>query len=416
LSKKKKSSEALPPEENFGDTYAWWPSEFAPFRFALAHAGFLMALGVVLLLGVQTNSLLWMKHLLGTLIGMDNPGDLGPMPQSYDVAVIIWCFCFVIGNALLHPSLGLIALATLRPWLDGYTFKTDNTYFLWGAILILALWGVRAVLRGEGLRYPRLTALSLAYLGVALVTSFTSIDFGETYKQLLNWSGYAAVFIITCQNLPSRRVQRFVLVAVLFGVTAQAAFAILQYYYVLPFLRSLIQAQPEILLQYFGVDHVTEEMARRFNRNRAFGTVLFPNALAGFLILALPATAMFLRDTLRQRTAGLPGGTPDAAGSRSALAAAAGLFIALLLVLFAIIQFPASYTTTPGALPWYFETYASFGISFALAMVCTAPYAMLGQRQGLRRANHALLKVALIVSFVAQAWARSGGPYRLRAR
>ena len=39
------------------------------------------------------------------------------------------------------PAVAL-ALATLRPWLDGYTFKTDNTYFLWGAILILALWGV----------------------------------------------------------------------------------------------------------------------------------------------------------------------------------------------------------------------------------------------------------------------------------
>ncbi|MBI1319493.1 MAG: hypothetical protein GC168_11190 [Candidatus Hydrogenedens sp.] len=400
MAKKKQSAPAVIDET----PYAWWPGEFAPFRYALIHMGFLIALGVLLTLGIQFNSLLWVKQLVGTLIGMEHPGDLGPMPQSLDAGILIWCLCLVGGNTLLHPSLGLVALAAMRPWLDGYTFKTDNTYFLWGAIFILMLWGVRAVLRGEGLRYPVLTLLSLAYIAVALLLSFTSIDFGETYKQLLNWTGYAAVFIVTYQNLQTRRVQRFIFMAVLLAMTAQAIFAILQYYFVLPFLRELIQAQPQILRAYFGVDQVTDEMVRRFNRNRAFGTVLFPNALAGFLVLVVPAAALYTRQLWRERPlAGRPAASK--AELRSVLGATAVLFVVLLSLIYSVYQFPISYTTAKGALPWYLGLYAAFGGSLALSVACALPYAALGRKQGIAFANHRLSVLTAGVCFLILAWA-----------
>ena len=389
----------------------WWPSEFAPMRFAMMHAVFLILLGVILYFGATYNTLVSFKTVAAWALGVYNPLNLGPGTGSMDIAVLIWCGFLVLGNALLHPSLGLVTLALLRPWLDGYTFKTDNVYFLWGAVLILALWGVRAVFRNEPVRLPLLTVLSAGYLLVALALSPFSINFGETYKQLLNWTGYVAVFAITVQNLSNPRTQRFVLIAVLVGMALQAIFAVLQFHFVLPFLRGLINQDPAVLMQYFGVDHVTPEMQHRFNKNRAFGTVLFPNALAAFLILGIPGCFALLRNALQdflphwaQRTS-IKAADNDA-HRRSVLAASSLLWFSCMVVLLSVLMFPASYLSpdTQG-LPWYLNIYFLFGVACAIALVPAAGYFVVALRRGFPLANRGLLLVLMGLSLFLMLWA-----------
>jgi len=419
LAKKKKNSkpsETKPAElpQVVAEAYSdgpWWPSEFAPKRFAVMHAVLMVLLTVVLVLGVQTNSLLWFKTLLGHLIGMSNPSDLGPAPSSMDVAALLWCGVLVAGCALLHPSIGLLSLVTLRPWLDGYTFKGDNVYFLWGVVLILALWGVRAVLRGEGLRYPLLTAAAAVYPLWALLISPWSLDFAETYRSLLNWTVYVLVFVVTCQNLSSRRIQHFALLAIVLGMSAQAVFAVLQYFYVLPFLRDMIERDPTLLQRFFNVDTVTPEMARRFNINRAFGTVLFPNALAGFLILGLPlAFAMTVRAwgdwrLFHSVRAKLPKPSDPDRARRALLAAAVAVFLGSMLFAYVLLLFPSSYVSGTEAPPWYSTIVGSFVLSFLFGLLAAGPYAAYGFKHGLPVANRALRVLLLALSSLVMTWA-----------
>jgi O-antigen ligase len=360
----------------------WWPADFAPFRFAI-------------------------------MPGVFDPLDL-PMAHSRDIATLIWCFFFVVGNALIHPSLGLISLATLRPWLDGYTFKNDNVYFLWGAVLLLLLWGVRALLRNEPLRYPLLTALSFAYLLVALALSPWSINFAETYKQLLLWTSYAAVFAVTLQNVTSPRTQRFVLWAVIMGMALQALFAVLQYYYVLPFLRHLINQDPSVLKRFFGVDHVTPAMQHRFNKNRAFGTVLFPNALAAFLILGIPGSIALLRNlalealpSWRRRSQIIA--PRHNAHRHRAIAAMAAVWFAAMVIVFALTILPTTYdfnSTSPGYQPpWYYSVYFLFAIAAAVALLPAAVYFRIAVRHGLPLANQMVLLLTTGIAALLLVWA-----------
>ena len=53
-------------------------------------------------------------------------------------------------------------------------------------------------------------------------------------------------------------------------------------------MREQIRLHPELLQQYFDVDMLTPELVNRLEVNRAFGSLLFPNALAAFVILGIP--------------------------------------------------------------------------------------------------------------------------------
>lgn len=415
MAKKKSSSaaEAALPPAAYSPAEPWWPAEFAPFRFALMQGVFLLLLGAILYVAAITNGLIPLKELLAWAIGSFDPLHL-PEANSRDLASLIWCFFFVAGNALIHPSLGLISLATLRPWLDGYTFKNDNVYFLWGAVLLLALWGVRALMRNEPLRFPLLTALSSAYLLFALALCPWSVNFGETYKQLLLWTSYVAVFAVTLQNLTTRRTQLFVLWAVLLGMGFQAIFAVLQYHYVLPFLRHLINQDPSVLKRFFGVDRVTPEMQHRFNKNRAFGTVLFPNALAALLILGIPGCAVLLRNMVaemlpvwRLRARLTPQVT--AAYRRRAIAVAAVVWFVAMILFFSLTIIPTSYdpsSTSAGySPPWYFNIYFLFGSACVLALIPAALYFLFAVRHGFPFANQAVLLVSTAITLWWLVWA-----------
>lgn len=408
---KKKSPESaaasIVPQGSYSADTPWWPSEFASLRFVTMQVVFLILLGIILYLGALTNTLLSFKVFAAWALNAYNPLHLDPGATSLDIAVLIWCFFLVLGNTLLHPSLGLITLAALRPWLDGYTFKTDNVYFLWGAVLIFVLWGVRTIFRNEPVRLPVLTLLSAGYLLVALVLSPWSINFGETYKQLLNWTGYVAVFVVTLQNLSNRRTQYVLLFAVLAGMAIQAIFAILQYHYVLPFLRHLINSDPTVLRQYFGVDHVTPEMQHRFNKNRAFGTVLFPNALAAFLILGIPASCAlllnFAGDFLPSWGLRAQFRAPEGASHRrSCIAAAAIVWAGAIALLFGALQFPASYVyDTP---QWYHDLYFLLALSAVIALVPAGIYFRLALRHGFPLTNRGLLFVLGALTLLLLVW------------
>ena len=188
----------------------------------------------------------------------------------------------------LFAALVLGVVAYLRPEYDGMAMSAYNTYFLWGGLLLFALVAARLTLRGEGLRFGGLVALLTGFLLVALATGCWTAQYNNTYRALLVWTGHLFIFTTAACALRSPRSLAIALGAFVVGASAEAVYSVAHAKCVLPLVRAQLELHPELAARYFSSGGVTDEIAHRVNSNRAFGSFLFANALAGFMVLAVP--------------------------------------------------------------------------------------------------------------------------------
>ena len=382
---------------------AWWPEEFCRPRTAWILAGAVIAWGALLFGLAAMDRLLWLKIIIGWLVGLWRPDMVNPNP--WDLAAVWWCLGVTILAGLVHPAVGLAVLGFLRPWLDGYTYPRDNVYFLWAAGVLFAFWSARVMLRGERIRLKTPLMLLGAFLAVAAATSAASIQFDRTYRELLNWCGYFALFVLAANTLHSRRISNFLLIALAVSMAAETIFSLLHFHYLLPYLRKMVQ-NPQVLRYFFDTDVMTPELARRFNVNRAFGSMLFPNALAAFLILGLPyhAAAAF---TAWRRVKRLwqPAGDAEKSGAWRYRAVAIGAIVwfVVFLALYAGGQFAAMYQYEDASL-----SSVIIGVGIASAIVALLPavfFFWVADGYGTAVSGRTMLAAGLSLLTVLQCWA-----------
>lgn len=269
-----------------------WPADFAPPRQSILAAFCVAAwLGILAVLAAG-NSLLGLKKALLLLAGARMEPVLGAESlHSVDLAIVLAGFVLVAGSGYIHVALGLAVLLALRPWLDGFTYPTDNMYFLWALLYLLALWAIRQLKKPARLRgVVPLALFGLFYLW-CMIAAGASIQFDASYRELLYWAAYGVVLFLAINATPHPVARGLVLVGLFAGMAGQALFAYPHLCYILPWLRDYLQEDPRRLAQWFqGTTEFTPELARRFNLNRAFASMVFPNALAALLILGIPAS------------------------------------------------------------------------------------------------------------------------------
>lgn len=186
---------------------------------------------------------------------------------------------------------GLALIILLRPWIDGITHPLYNAYFLWVIVFLFALWAAGLLTGRATVRFEKAALLLAGFLVVAAVTALDTVQKDATYRALLLWVGYGFVFMLAANGLRTRTAIGIVVSAFVVVSLAEAAVALAHYRYVLPATRLQVKTDPSLLRSHFGADVLTPELAHRLNVNRAFGTMLFPNALAAFLILGIPYLA-----------------------------------------------------------------------------------------------------------------------------
>lgn len=229
-----------------------------------------------------------------------------PRTENPDGATPSWW------RQLLHEPVALCLCVPimLRPWLDGVTYPTDNFYFLWFIAAVFVVWSAGMLIRGTPIRFGRPILLLTAFLSVALLTGLNTIQVYATYRGVLMWSSYFFLFVLVTNGLRGPLGAHILLTACAVSFLFESAWSLLHLEYVLPYVRQLLNENPRVVLKYFNETEATPELAHRLNTNRAFGSLLFPNALGAFLILGIPfaATAGFesLRRLLRKRGTGEP--------------------------------------------------------------------------------------------------------------
>ncbi len=389
-------------------TEGLWPKEFTSPRASLMIAAITGAICIAWLALGLNSALIPAKVFGAYLLGFFDPTDLGPVPTGFDLASVLAGFTLLVGGTLIHPACGLIVLATIRPWLDGYTFPSDNVYFLWGTIFIFVLWGVRALMRGDSLRSGPLAALLFAVLLFQVLSAVDSIQFAKSYRHLLLWANYFFLFLLVLNTLRSRRTIQFVLYSIAVVAGLEAAFAILQYYYIFPYLRVLLNERPDLRQHFFGIADWTPELAHRFNTNRAFGTVLFPNSFAAFVILLLPHVALQAIQNFRA-----PAPVADAPLAALTIRRYRALAVGIVAwfigtcAAFAVLQMPATYAVGPlrgqPLTGWSANTSGLLVVSVIVGAAIALLLALYTDRRGLVACGRFLYRISYLAAAVALA-------------
>lgn len=384
MNRTRKHSVPAPAPDAGSDTL--WPAEFAPFRQSMLAIFCMVAWGGILLVLAAGNELLGLKQALLLVAGARMEPLLGAASlHSVDIAVVLAAFVFVIGAGYIHVSLGLALVLALRPWLDGYTYPTDNFYFLWAVLYLLGLWSVRQLIAPRALRGGLPLTLLGVFLLFGLLSLLQTIEVNATYREILHWAGYVPTFFLAIQGTPGPASRTIVLLGLLGGMLGQAIFAYPHLWYILPWLREYLQADPRRLAQWFqGATEFTPELARRFNLNRAFASMVFPNALAALLILGIPvafACAWNGLTTIRTRKIS---DKPVVREFRYIVPWAVVLFVAVCLPLYLLGQLPLAYRA--GTPPWFGSAQHLIYLSVGIASAVVTAFLFVSRKQGLARA------------------------------
>ncbi|MBI2424473.1 MAG: O-antigen ligase family protein [Candidatus Hydrogenedentes bacterium] len=289
---KNRPAAPLTPGYQFNDRIPPWPGEFIDLRRALFIGAIWCCLAVFLAVAVQANSLLWLKRLVLFASGAADPAFLFRGVTSLDIGLMIGFLGAIAASTFVHPALGIATMLLVRPWLDGYTYPSDNLYFMWAIWFIFAVWSLRQILRNRPLHFPLPALLLMAFLLVAYLTALDSAEWSRSHKALLLWFSYTVLFLVTVNVARTPLGWRIVAGAIVLSLVLESLYAWPHYRFVLPYMRFGLKNNPQMLMEFFNTAEFTPELARRLNLNRAFGTLLFPNAYGAFLILGIPLTGV----------------------------------------------------------------------------------------------------------------------------
>lgn len=207
---------------------------------------------------------------------------------SADIGIVFASLVAVAGLAIIHPIFGICGITLIRCWLDGYTYPTDNTYFVWAIILVSLSYIIRTFIQKGKIRFDIHTITLFLFVVFLTLLLPVSWQIGKSYRYLILWASYALLFLSAYGSIKTTSQKNILTWAILLTLGLQTWYAFYHFQYVLPFLRKSLLMDPALRIKFFGTAELSKELIYRFNINRAFGTMLFPNALGGFIILLLP--------------------------------------------------------------------------------------------------------------------------------
>ncbi len=181
---------------------------------------------------------------------------------------------------------GLGIIIYWRPWQDGIVIPDSNSTYLLGTILLFVLWAGRGLARGT--THIALTPflLLIGFLAATWATGFASVEYGSTQVALTLWCGYVMLFLLA-SSLRSGVVIGFLVAFIVMASASEALFSIIHLKYSLPETRIFVRSDPQAAAQLFGYE-LNAALVHRLNSNRAFGTLLFANGLATWLVATIP--------------------------------------------------------------------------------------------------------------------------------
>ncbi|MCK4244974.1 MAG: O-antigen ligase family protein, partial [Candidatus Omnitrophica bacterium] len=177
----------------------------------------------------------------------------------------------------------LLAFILLRPFIDGLTYPIQNSIFQLVVVFLVLLWLFNLFCRkGETfplLRSPSDLPIFLFLLLLLVGSSFSSSHYLSLHLSL-QFISYFLLYWLVVNNIEEKEVKGF-LVILLFSATLVSLYGIYQYFWGL-------EATREFIAVHYRMDELPQALLARLSSNRVFSTYVYPNILAGYLIMLFP--------------------------------------------------------------------------------------------------------------------------------
>ncbi len=195
-----------------------------------------------------------------------------------------------LGSLLLFMICVCVAF---RPLASGFSSEIGSAHLVQLLVFFCGiLWAVRASLERK-LSYRAAAVAAAALLFVLVCVLWTALAARKlpAVVTLISWTSNVVLLLVLLQSSDAgwRRTALCCLVA---STVVAACIGITQYLWGLDELRESIRNDPEAVKRQLGIrDQMWQTFMSRVNTDRAFGTFVYPNALAGFLCVVLPLAA-----------------------------------------------------------------------------------------------------------------------------
>jgi len=178
--------------------------------------------------------------------------------------------------------IGLSAIIFARPLISGLVYAWTNTLFFALALFLVFAWFIKSVFNGQiRISRTRLDGLHLLFFAGFAVSWYFSINPNEGTALFLNLgTGYLVYFLII-QVLETEGESRLVLGILLTAACLVCFFGLYQSMFGLEETREFVR-------QHFTEENLPASFRIRLASPRIFSTMIYPNTLAGYLLLIIP--------------------------------------------------------------------------------------------------------------------------------
>lgn len=189
-------------------------------------------------------------------------------------------------------AMSLVVFA--RPFFSGIVFPRSNYVFLVLWFLVLILVYAKNIMEKETFIMDITGCLLLAFFLVSVLSSRLSEVPWRGRNLLVNQITWIVIYISVLNYFKKRETYNFIIYVLTASVILISLYGLYQYFYGLQETRDWIEKT--------GLaEHLSSSLLGRLSRNRVFSLFVYPNALAGFLVLTFPVVLSVFIKTIRER-------------------------------------------------------------------------------------------------------------------
>lgn len=180
-----------------------------------------------------------------------------------------------------------VTVGTPHSILEWLVFSWPHGIWHIGIVILGILWLATGLTVGRiRLRYSSLDIFIWMFLATAIVPTINAVHIHRAQSCLIQWFCYAITYFLVLYILDNEKDIKYFLGILIIPAVLISLYSIYQYHIGLPETRQWAG-------QYLSPQSL-EFIKERLGLNRAFGTFVYPNTLAGYILLIMPLAIAML--------------------------------------------------------------------------------------------------------------------------
>jgi putative inorganic carbon (HCO3(-)) transporter len=192
-------------------------------------------------------------------------------------------------HQILHLILilGVGGLLVSRPLISGLVYPASNTFFFVWVIFLCFVWFLKSILQGQiVIQRTRLDLLHLFFLGSLVIAWFLSVNPQDGIDFFLNILTALLTYGLIVHVFEDQKLILILIGILLVTASVVSFYGLYQNFFGFEETRLWVQS-------HMDLGKLPSSFRARLSSPRIFSTLIYPNALAGYLLCLIPLSAGF---------------------------------------------------------------------------------------------------------------------------